>query len=164
VYSKINHTFFISDALSQLAIKCNESQKALVITKAGVSEQQPWELLDTFTDQFSVKNVIDKGNHWICSLTTDVITQLPYGKVEIYIDKKSSLITKQVLYFLSQTPYKTANGEKRIGSPKMEITLSNYKTVLNETEKRTVQLNTYVKQSGSTIQPVGVYKKFEIIQ
>jgi hypothetical protein len=164
VYSKINKTFFITDAASQIAVKCNEAQKALVISKANFTKEQPWELLETFSKQFPKKEISDHGDYWICSLTTDVITQLPYGKVEVHIDKKSSLITKQVLYFLSQTSYKNAQGEKTMGNPKMEITLSNYKKVLTNQEKRTAQLDTYVKRVGSTVKPAGAYKKFEIIQ
>lgn len=163
VYSKINHTFFLTDKKAQLALKCNEDQKALVVTKTTTNTQQPWELLETFIKQFKVKNVTDKGDHWVCSLTTDVITQLPYGKVEIHIDKKSSLITKQVLYFLSQVPYTNSKGEKISGNPKLEISMSNYKTVLNEEEKITAKLATYIKGSGKNIAPVAAYKKFEII-
>jgi len=165
VYSKINQTFFITDEKAQLALKCNEVQQALIVSKVNANQGQlPWELLETYIEQFKIKKVIDKGSHWVCTLTTDVITQLPYGKVEIYIDKKSSLMTKQVLYFLSQVPYKNAKGEKKAGNPKLEITLTDFKTVLSKDEKRTAQLGTYIKRKGKSITPVAAYKKFEIIQ
>lgn len=163
VYSKINQTFFISDEKEQLALKCNEAQQALVVSKVNANQEQlPWELIEIYIKQFKIKKVIDKGDHWVCTLTTDVITQLPYGKVEIYIDKKSALMTKQVLYFLSQVPYKNTKGEKKMGNPKLEISLSNYKTVLNNEEKTTARLATYIKGSGENIEPVAAYKTFEI--
>ncbi len=165
IYSKIDQTFFITDEIAQVALKCNEKQKAFVVTKTNKNESQsPWDLLDVYIKQFKIKKVTDQGDYWICSLTTDVITQLPYGKVEIHIDKKSSLITKQVLYFLSQVPYTNAKGEKAMGNPKMEITLSNYKTVLNTEEKMTAKLATYIKKEGQYMKPVTAYEKFEVIQ
>ncbi|WP_146169714.1 hypothetical protein [Kordia periserrulae] len=164
VYSKINQTFFLTDQKAQLAIKCNEVQKALLVTKTnGDFSQSPWELLESYMKQFKVKKVTDKGDYWICTLTTDVITQLPYGKIEIYIDKQSSLMTKQVLYFLTQVPYTNDKEEKKIGNPKLEIVLSNYKTILNQEEKRTAKLTSYIHKKGKNITPTAAYKTFKII-
>lgn len=165
VYSKIDQTFFLTDMKAQLAIKCNEAQKALLVTKANCDiNQSPWELLESYMKGFKLKKVLDNGDHWICTLTTDVITQLPYGKIEIYINKQNALMTKQVLYFLSQVPYTNNDGEKKIGNPKLEIVLSNYKTVLNQEEKQTVQLTSYIQKKGKKITPAAAYKTFNIIQ
>ncbi|WP_046745010.1 hypothetical protein [Kordia zhangzhouensis] len=165
VYTKINQTFFLIDQKTQLAIKCNETQKALLVTKVNDDyNQSPWELLESYIQQFKVKKVSDQGNHWVCTLTTDVITQLPYGKIEIYIDKQSSMMTKQVLYFLSQVPYTSADGEKKIGNPKLEVALSDFKTVLSQEEKRMTQLTSYIHKKGEKITPTIAYKAFRIIQ
>lgn len=166
VYSKINKTFFITDSKLNMAIKCNEAEKAFIVTNnAKIAESQsPLEVLNMFIKQFKTKHVKDNGNQWICTLTTDVITQLPYGKVEIYINKETALIEKQVLYFLSRVPYKNEKGEREIGSPRMEIKLSNYKTNLSKQEKNMTKIASYVKKTGNEIVPTTAYKEFKISQ
>lgn len=166
VYSKINKTFFITDSKLNMAIKCNEAEKAFIVTNnAKIAENQsPLELLNMFIKQFKVKEMKDNGSQWICTLTTDVITQLPYGKVEIYINKETALVEKQVLYFLSRVPYKNEKGERKIGSPRMEIKLSNYKKNLSKQEKNIIKIASYVKKTGKTLVPTTAYKEFKISQ
>jgi len=166
MYSKINNTFFITDSKLHMAIKCNEAEKAFIITNnmEASENQSPLELLNMFIKQFKVKNVKDHGDQWMCTLTTDVITQLPYGKVEIYINKETALVEKQVLYFLSRVPYTDEKGEKKVGNPRMEITLSNYKTKLSEDEKIITKIASYIKKNGQEIVPTTAYKEFKISQ
>lgn len=166
IYSKINKTFFISDSKSNMSIKCNEAEKAFIVTNNTkvIEGQSPLELLNVFVKQFKVKSVKDTESQWICTLTTDAITQLPYGKVDIYISKETALVEKQVLYFLSRAPYKNAKGEEKVGNPRLEITLSNYKTVLSEHEKIITNIASYVKKTGAEIVPTTDYKEFKISQ
>jgi hypothetical protein len=165
-YSKINKTFFITDSKLNMAIKCNETEKAFIVTSntEASENQSPLELLNMFIKQFKVKEVKDHGDQWICTLTTDVITQLPYGKVEIYINKETALVEKQVLYFLSRVPYTDEKGEKKVGNPRMEITLSNYKTKLSEDEKIITKIASYINKNGKEIVPTTAYKEFKISQ
>ena len=166
MYSKINNTFFISDTKSKTSIKCNEEEKALVVqhNTNTTESQSPIALLDTFIKFFKTKEVKDNGDQWICVLTTDVITQLPYGKVEIFINKETALIEKQILYFLSNVPYKNEDGEEKSGNPKMEITLSNFENKLSENEKSIAQIDYYIQKKGTKIIPTTAYKEFKISQ
>lgn len=165
LYSKINETFFLTDTNNQIGLKCNTLQKALVVTKGNIpNNQSPSELLETYIKQFKITDVKDFGKFWMCTLTTDVITQLPYGKVEVYIDKETYLVSKQVLYFLSQVPYTSKKGEQKVGSPKLEITMFDYQSKLTPQEKALTELSTYIKKKDNTILPATAYKEFKIIQ
>ncbi|WP_298423843.1 hypothetical protein [uncultured Kordia sp.] len=166
IYSKINNTFFITDPTSKTSIKCNEAEKALIIQSNITinNDQSPVALLSTFIKLFKIKKVKDNGSQWICTLTTDVITQLPYGKVEIYINKETALVEKEVLYFLTKAPYKNEEGQEKIDNPRMEITLSNYKTSLSKQEKNIAKIDSYILRNGKRITPTTAYKEFKISQ
>ncbi len=165
LYTKINVTTFLNT--SRTSLKINENQQAMEYSKvkgALQSDQSPLNMLTTFIKLFKTKTIEDKGSQWLCTLSTDVITQLPFGKVEIYINKENNVVTNQVLYFLTQMPYLNERGERVMASPRLEIKLSNFKLKLSKEEEAFTKLSKYIKNKAEAIIPVGAYKDFKIIK
>lgn len=167
VYTKINKTIFLSDAKQQTHLKLNEKERAMIFIKSKTTDveiQSPLEAIASYVNAFKNQSVQDKGTYWLCTLTSDMLTQLPYGKVELHISKESNLITKQVLYFLTRVPYTNAQGERVQGNPKLEITLSNYDDDINEKEKKSISFSTYIKDITTNPKPALAYSGYKFIQ
>nr|WP_321234632.1 hypothetical protein [uncultured Psychroserpens sp.] len=166
-FLKINETVFLTDANTQTSLKLNIAQKAISVAKNKsnmTQDQSPLGMLDAMVKLFKNQDVKDNGTYWLCTLTSDVVTQLPYGKVEIFINKKDFRVTKQVLYFLARFPYKNAEGEKATGSPKLEITISDYRTSISKEQKGLTMLSNYIEIKNDNLNTIGSYKDFKIIK
>ena len=120
--------------------------------------------IENFIKLFKNKTIVDKGDYYMCTLTTDVITQVPYGKIELFIDKDSYVITKQVLYFLAEYPFIDENGKQQKGNPKMVVTLSNFKKEISQELTEVTDIKQYITKTGDSYKPSATYKEFKIIQ
>ncbi len=167
-YLKIHNTTFITNQKTKTSVKVFNEDKIIEVAKqtteiVSLDNTSPVNI-ENFIKLFKYKKVEDKGAHYLCTLTTDKITQIPYGRVEIYIQKTDFHITKQVLYFLANVPYKDHNGEQQKGNPRLEVTISNYKDALSKTQEGIAELSQYIIKSGGAYKPSTAYKDFKIIQ
>jgi hypothetical protein len=165
-YLKINNTIFLTSETKKTNIKIFEDEKVI-----EVSEKETNTLLtnspvyiESFIKLFKNKTIVDKGDYYLCTLTTDVITQVPYGKIELLINKDSFVITKQVLYFLAEYPFIDENGEQQKGNPKMVVTLSNFKKEISEELAEVTDIKKYITKAGDSYKPSETYKEFKTIQ
>ena len=165
-FLRIHNTLFLTYETKQTSIKIFEDEKTIEINEGPTSDltQNSPIYLERFVEQFKYKNVVDKGNYYLCTLTTDAITQFPYGRIELHILKESYVITKQVLYFLAEYPFIDENGLEQKGNPKMVVTLSDFKNVLSKDAVGTTNMSNYIKKSGKTYLSSDQYKDFKIIQ
>lgn len=165
MYLKIHNTIFVTDEEKQLSLKLFETEKVIEISNQikEVAEKSPLQITD-FIKLFKYRKVEDKGDYYLCSLSTDVVTQLPYGSVQLYITKKDFLITKQVMYFLAKYPYLDKNGEERKGTPRLEVLLSNFKKQIPEDSKGLTNVSHYIVKKGSEFIGSKTYRDFTIVQ
>lgn len=120
-YTRIHNTEFIQKGL--LFIKINHDQKVILIIESKEEGKKNTPLnISNYLKYFKTKSLKDKGTNWLISLETNVLTQLPYSKIEIIINKTNFKIEKQILYFLDNVPY-NEKGIKKNGTPKLEITI-----------------------------------------
>jgi hypothetical protein len=89
--------------------------------------------LEGFIKGFKKSKVTDKGDYWFCEMiNTGQVTQIPYGKVTFHVKKIDYQITKQVLFFNSQIPFKNELGKSEMDFGRLELELKLKNDVLVE--------------------------------
>jgi len=159
-YLKIHNTEFLQT--STRSVKVNHDQKMmLVFNKSQMdSNMNPMDLSNLLKN-YKTQNLIDKGDYWICSLQTGKYTQMIYGKIEIYIHKKTYQVKKQVFYILEKAAYKDSKGNEKVDFPRLEINFK--KAVLNESVKKEIfSLNNYIQINDGKIVPSKKYSNYII--
>jgi len=165
-YLKISNTIFLTNKLNKISVKIFNEERIMEVAKqpdVNMVENSPVNI-NNFIKLFKNKKIEDKGDYYLCTLTADYITQIPYGKVEIYIQKKDHIITKQVLYFLSKVPYKDHNGTQQEDNPRLEVTLNNFKKSISKKEEKLTNVSQYLTKYKGEFKPSITYKDFKIIQ
>jgi len=165
-YLKINNTVFLTSETKKVNVKIFEEEKAIEVShsdKNALMTNSP-VYITSFIKLFKYKDIKDMGSHYLCTLTTDEITQLPYGRIELHINKDNFVVTKQVLYFLAEYPYVDENGVQQKGNPRMEVTLYNFQTKITEDSKGITHVSKYILKVGDHYRPSATYKEFKIIQ
>lgn len=159
-YIKIHNTEFLQT--ETLSLKINHDQKMLVVFKNSVdnSNMNPMNITG-FLKNFKSKKIIDKGTYWICTLQTGKYTQMMYGKVELYINKKNYKIEKQILYLLEKAMFKDSKGIEKYDFPRLEITINDLD--INEVDKKTAfDIKTYIIKEGNQIKPSKKYSNYTL--
>ncbi len=124
-YIRIHNTEFLQEG--SLGIKINHDQKMILIINSKEKSKTNTPLdISTYLKHFKTKILKTSGNNYTIILQTNVLTQLPYGKVIIEIDKTSFKIKKQILYFLDNVPY-LEKGVKKNDTPRLEILINDKK-------------------------------------
>lgn len=159
-YLKIYNTEFLQT--STRSIKVNHDQKMmLVFNKSQMDSNMNPMNLSNLLKNYKTQNLIDKGDYWICSLQTGKYTQMMYGKIEIYVHKKTYQVEKQVFYILEKAAYKDSKGNEKFDFPRLEISFK--KAVLNESVKKEIfSLNNYIQISNGKIIPSKKYSNYTI--
>lgn len=153
-YLKIHNTEFINTP--DLSFKINHDQKLALIylsnKKEATNTQNPINIKE-FLKYFKKKTLTSNSTSWVIELETPVLTQLPYGKVKIFINKQDYSIKKQTLYLLDGIPQ---NNNKSL-IPRLEISFKELKKTNSEINSL-LDLNKYlIKQSNSYV----LAKQFE---
>lgn len=159
-YIKIHNTEFLQT--ETLSLKINHDQKMLVVfNNSGDNSNMNPTNITGFLKNFKSKKLIDKGTYWICTLQTGKYTQMIYGKVELYIDKKTYKIEKQILYLLEKAMFKDSKGVEKYDFPRLEITISDAK--INEVDKKNAfDIKTYITKEGNEIKPSKKYSTYTL--
>ncbi len=101
-----------------------------LISYAKDKTQNPAELItnmNTFLQYYNEYQILDKGSNWVCEFVSSKknIQQLPYGRVLLYVNKKTYALARQELYFSSVVPFKGKNGDTEYDYGRLIITLEN---------------------------------------
>ncbi len=164
-FIRINETIFLTDVVKSMALKLNTSEKAMLVSKLKTASNLESPInITTIIKQFKSATLIDNGTTWTCTLTAPQISQLPYSKVEILIDKEDYKIKKQSLFFSTKAPYTDKNKKEVFDNPRLEITISDYKITLDAKEKSKTDIETYISIGKQKIKPSTQYNDFNIIE
>lgn len=157
-YMLIDSTEFVITKGENL--KVSHKQRAMQYIKGEVNEKQNPLDIEQFLPYFKIISVKDQGKKWQCELTSQKLTQLPYQKITLIIDKQTNRLEKQILLFIRKSPFKGENGEEIYEYPKLELLISDYKE-----EKIPLQLfniSKYVKVEANNIKPTVKYLGYEM--
>lgn len=92
----------------QAQLIVDNTQKKIVYTalETNAIQNSPVDL-SAYMKYYDKSQVSEEGNYWVCELVAsqNMFSQLPYGKVLLYINKKDYSVTKQVLFFSNLIPF-----------------------------------------------------------
>lgn len=125
-------------------------------------EQTQFITLKSLLPLFKNREIILKNENKICVLKAGKINQLPYDKVEVYIDKKTNELKKQLFYFSGKKEYKQKGRKVVALNPVLEVTY----TIRQKNEVKDNQLiakANYFSIQKNKIVLANKYKNYKLI-
>jgi len=161
-YSKINNTETFK--LGREYLKVNHDQKKGYYTTSTVEgPENPTINVSSFLIYFKHKAYAETSTHYICTLSTTGVTTLPYGRAEVYIDKTSGRITKQILHYLSKQKFTDAQGNIVWDYPRLQIDFTGFEKNINPYLSK-FDLDKYIHVTSKKIEPKGSLSGYAIAQ
>jgi hypothetical protein len=158
-YSKIDRNEMV--ILKDISIRTDNDSKLIKYWKKGKNDDHVVYDLNDYLANFSKFLISEESGNWICTMTAPAISAVPYGKVVIYIDKNSHLITRQEIYMLTAKTIKGAKGKEKTDYPRLVISFSGFKPG-NLTAAAKFNSSYYIQTLPSGTKPSKNYKNFQI--
>ncbi len=91
---------------AQLIVDNNQKKIVYTTLETNTIQNSPVDL-SAYIKDYDKSQVLEEGNQWVCELVAsqNTFSQLPYGKVLLYLSKKDYSVTKQVLFFSNLIPF-----------------------------------------------------------
>lgn len=147
----------------KMYLKINHKEKAMLLNNGVVAPDQLNMNIDEFLQYAKAEITNENASSWTILLTPKgKITQLPFSKLIIEMEKKTYRVKRQVFYYYSQLNFSENFKENDFANVKLEANYSNY------SKRYTVPLSvfnksTYLVKRGKTFYPVGKVKNYELI-
>jgi len=129
------------------------------VNQASVNQMNPMDI-EKLLPYFVKKEVKETDSGYQCIFYTSEITQLPYSKLEVFVNKSTYEIQKQIMYFNQVKKYKTANGEIKTNYPRLEIICAPLENTIDD-EK--FVLSNYIHKKGSTVILNKKYTNYQLV-
>ncbi|UMY66246.1 MULTISPECIES: hypothetical protein [unclassified Flavobacterium] len=117
--------------------------------------------LETTLSHFENGTLAETAQEWVCTLLAPKYTSVPYGKAVIYIDKKTRLIRRQILFLSIKSSCKNKAGKIVTGFSKIDVVFSNFLRGNVKTDK--LELSRYIRSRNGRYIPAVNYKDFTIV-
>lgn len=151
-YSRIHNTEFLF--LPDSYLKINHEEKRFEFSQSEIKTPELKGISVTnYLALFDANSVKETDDYYICSLFSKAITALPYGKIELHINKLDFQLHKQVFYLSNKITFKHSNGDEFRAHPRLEVVLSSYKEDISHHLKK-MDLKNYVVVANG--QPKGI--------
>jgi len=160
VYYKISNTEMILVGTDMLKIA--HDQKLVQhnqVNQASASQMNPMDI-EKLLPYFVKKEVKETDTTYQCTFYTSEITQLPYSRLEVFVNKNTYEIQKQIMYFNQVKKYKIANGEIKSNYPRMEIICHPMGT---DIDNEKFVLSNYIHKKGSTVTLHKKYSNYKLV-
>lgn len=148
-----------------LYIKISHSEKMMSYTRINTdsidvtSNQIPFM---NFINKFDTKKVVDKGQYWLLTLETPMVTNIPYEKIKIEVDKQTYHILKQV-YFFNRSMEKQYNfNASNTSHERLEIVQLSFDEAY-VSEKNVFDTSHYLQAANGQLRPSNDFKNYKII-
>ncbi|MFL9843552.1 hypothetical protein [Flavobacterium rhizosphaerae] len=159
VYFKLHNTeVIVSDSVGA---KINHDQKAILIGTGGGVDSGAMITNQLALQGFKSELKTDPG-FYICEFTAGKLTQAPYNKVIVFVNKKDFTVAKQILYLSSPLEGNDKSGKKTVSFPRLEIQFTLRKKDIAGDEKLLSLKNYFTIKNNTTIlsQPLAGYQIF----
>ncbi|NQY07050.1 MAG: hypothetical protein HRT68_12900 [Flavobacteriaceae bacterium] len=160
-YYKIHNTEII--CIDTDVIKIAHDQKMVQysqVDKTALDQITSPLDIEKILPYFVKKEVKETSEGFHCTFYTSQITQLPYAKLELVIDKTRYALKKQVLYFNQVKKYKTTNGEIKTDYPRLEIVCFPIDTRI---DKQKVELSSYLQKRNDKVVLSKKYAQYQLV-
>lgn len=159
IYNKVGIAEIVQT--SEFSLLVNHEEKAILLNEPEgyLSENINFnfESVLSFVD---IKLAETNTDYWAIDLIAKEVSQLPYYKMTFYIDNKTYLLKKQVLYYFAQYDL---NEKEEYDNPRVEITYSKYRYDKFTISKDVFKLEKYMILKENTYFPSSYCKNYEIV-
>lgn len=141
--------------VDKFLIKIDGSKKLMQINNFDLNQEEVYDMSKIYQN-YNIFELSETQTEYICHLESSTISPTPYGKVKIFIDKKTMRLNKQIMYLYSAILIK---GEKII--PRIEINFKEFSTIkVNPIE---LTLGYYVRMKDSIYIPSKNYINYKLV-
>lgn len=158
-YSKIGDTEIING--KGFSLKIDNVNKALQYYPHQLENNNTISDLKNYCSYFDRFYLTDRGNKWVCTMTTPGISFLPYSKLIIYINKSNYSISKQIAYFLTPNETRDKKGNTFLNYPRMEVEFSDLNGKINVD---VFNLSNYLIIKKNKVYTSKKYSSYEIVE
>ena len=90
--------------------------KTATLSELAFDNSTPAQITGLLRYYKKSQKIIDHGKTWICELVAEhhMFSQLPYGKILLYVNKEDYSMVKQVFYFNNQVPFRDNDSKKSV--------------------------------------------------
>lgn len=160
-YSRVGELEMVNTR--QFFAKINNNERAMLLTAPKKTQKTPFSIdLSNIKDQADAI-LIDAKDDWKIVIKAQEFSQFPYEKIELYYNKKTFLLQKQVFYFLNQIEYNSQENRSEIKSRRLTIEYKHYKFSDVEFPASIFRNTSYFTTSNNQLIASGKYRGFEII-
>ncbi|WP_299254018.1 hypothetical protein [uncultured Aquimarina sp.] len=152
-YSKIHHTESLQT--EKHYVRINHDEKAVMFGMMKAKDKKMAGLnLEILFQNFDSAIIKEKGSVYKIEMMAPPVSQSPYGKAFLIINKNDYSIKKQTLFFSSKIPVKNPNGGERLTNPRLEVVFTNF-SLNNDlyTGKFDISLYVLISKTGNRISP-----------
>lgn len=90
--------------------------KTATLSELSLDNNNPAQMASLLQYYTKSQKIVDGGKTWICELVAEhqMFSQLPYGKILLYVSKKDYRMVKQVFYFKHLVPFRDNDSKKSV--------------------------------------------------
>ncbi|MFT7900106.1 MULTISPECIES: hypothetical protein [Flavobacteriaceae] len=168
-YKKMNNSY---TSLSNVEIintentylKINHNEKAILIAN-GVKKPQELHLnLDELFKYLEAEIIKENPKFWTIKFTPrGEITQLPFSKLIIELNKKTFRVKRQLFYYLNKMNFSENLRETDEANVKLEVLFKNYKTSHFKKLIGVFDIKKYIKKEKGIYKPKGAIGGYEVV-
>lgn len=141
--------------IDDFTIKIDGNTRLMQIVKSNNNEPQVYDLT-SLSKSYTTFTISETASEYKCTLEAEKVSPTPYGKVIIYIDKKTKLIKKQTMFLYSSVFIK--NKEY---TPRIDMIFSDF--IVIKTKPKELLASNYIKKVNSKYYPSKTYEGYQII-
>lgn len=161
-YTKIDGVEILNTP--NIHIKVNHKEKAILVADGVVAQMVDLNFEELFK-YLQAKITKETASKWIITFSPNGngLTQLPFEKLLLEIEKNTFRVQRQVFFYFQQMNFAKKRKEKDISKVKFEVLYKNYKTANFSISKNVFNSTNYILLKKTAIVPINKYGGYEIV-
>lgn len=162
LYTKLGEVEIINTPNEHL--KINHLEKAILVAN-GIKTPDNFNLdFEELSKYLKAELISSAGNNYTLKfIPNGKITQLPFSKLIIVLNKKTLRIKRQTFYYYSEMNFSKEFRGRDVGKVKLEVLYKNYKFQNLASYKTLFNIGAYYRVVKNEIHPLGRLKDYEIV-
>ncbi|WP_136438019.1 hypothetical protein [Tenacibaculum maritimum] len=161
-YTKIEEVEIINTP--KIHVKINHGEKAILVADGIDSPKEARIDLKELLKYFEAKIVEEKMKYWkLIFIPKGKITQVPFSKLNVYLEKGSYNILKQEFYYYTTMNFSSSLKSSDLAKVKLETSFKNYKEITKKELSDIFEISKYISMNHKKIKPSLRYKNYEIV-
>lgn len=161
LYTKIGDVEIIN--LPDIHLKINHTEQAILVANGMVAPTNVNFNLEEFSKYLTTELIGSTSKNLTLIFTpNENITQVPFEKLIVTLDKRSYQLKKQVFYYRTKMNFSNNLKGDDVKKVKLEVIFSNYRN-LNKNDLKVFDTKKYILTQNNKVLPSNVYKGYDIV-